>query len=43
VEAQPVRQSRVRIVDVDSAGVDESTVTRYPVIWAKVEVLSEAR
>jgi len=37
------RQSRVRIVDVDSAGVDEATVSKYPVIWAKVEVLSEPR
>src|SRR5262249_15117987 len=37
------RQSRVRIVEVDSAGVDEATVSKYPVIWAKVEVLSEAR
>ena len=37
------RQSRVRIVEVDAAGVDEATVSKYPVIWAKVEVLSEAR
>jgi hypothetical protein len=37
------RQSRVRIVEVDAAGIDEATSSKYPVIWAKVEVLSEAR
>jgi hypothetical protein len=37
------RQSRVRIVEVDAAGIDEATISKYPVIWAKVEVLTEPR
>jgi hypothetical protein len=33
--------THLRIVEVDSAGVDDHTNSRYPVIWAKVEVLAE--
>jgi len=33
--------THLRIVEVDAAGVDEHTNNRYPVIWAKVEVLAE--
>ena len=33
--------THLRIVEVDLAGVDDHINNRYPVIWAKVEVLAE--
>jgi hypothetical protein len=33
--------SRLRIIDTDATAIDEPTTNRYPVVWAKVEVLSD--
>ena len=34
-------RSRVRIVEVDAEGIDEPTNNKYPVVWARVEVLRD--
>ena len=34
-------RSRVRIVEVDADGIDEPTNNKYPVVWARVEVLRD--
>jgi len=34
-------RSRVRIVEIDAEGIDEPTNNKYPVIWARVEVLRD--
>ena len=33
--------SRLRIIGTDATAIDEPTTNRYPVVWAKVEVLSD--
>lgn len=32
-------RTRVRIVEIDADGIDEQTTNKYPVVWARVEVL----
>jgi hypothetical protein len=34
-------RSRVRIVEIDADGIDEPTNNKYPVVWARVEVVRD--
>jgi hypothetical protein len=34
-------RSRLRIVEIDAEGIDEPTNNKYPVVWARVEVLRD--